>query len=332
MVLNLFYEEPENDRWITFDRYPRRILRRLLRGKPRPGGQTRVFLNLCQGLDKIGVAYRVNDYAHIQRHPTELACIIGKPFVLDKIQWKNPILFGAAVFSHPTDDPDLFQRLNIQKVLVPGPWMLAMCQPYWGKKVLSWPVGIDTKLWCPPNDAGKKHDVLIYNKILWNKETSELDLAGPIRRFLEKSGFNVIELKYGHYQEIDFHDALSKCKAMVFLCEHETQGIAYQQALSCGVPIFAWDKKGAWQDPAYYPHKVNFSPVSSVPYWDRRCGEKFVDFQDFLAGFDHFWANACAGIYRPRDFILENLTLEQSARMYVNIAEQCTKTAVSDNQ
>ena len=59
-LLNLFYEEPDPDRWISLDRYPRRMVRRLLRGKPRPGGQARVFLILCAGLDRsFAVSYRV---------------------------------------------------------------------------------------------------------------------------------------------------------------------------------------------------------------------------------------------------------------------------------
>ena len=139
MILNLFYEEPDPDRWLPFDRYPRRVIRRMVRGKPRVGGQQWVFLNLCAGLDGLGVKYRVNDYRHAQKHPDELACIIGKPHVLDKIAWKNPILFGAAVFSHPLADPDLLQRLPIRKVLVPGEWMRQMCEPYWGDKVAAWP-------------------------------------------------------------------------------------------------------------------------------------------------------------------------------------------------
>jgi hypothetical protein len=54
-----------------------------------------------------------------------------------------------------------------------------------------------------------------------------------------------------------------------------TQGIAYQQALSCGVPILARDRGGHSQDPSYYPHKVIFSLVTSVPYSDGRCGRRF---------------------------------------------------------
>ena len=35
---------------------------------------------------------------------------------------------------------------------------------------------------------------------------------------------------------------------MIFLVEHETQGIAYQEAMACDVPILAWDQ-GNWLDP-----------------------------------------------------------------------------------
>mgnify|MGYP003341570386 FL=1 len=49
--LNIFYEEPDPDRWVPYDRYPRRLVRRLVRGPAQPGGAMRVFLNLCAGLD-----------------------------------------------------------------------------------------------------------------------------------------------------------------------------------------------------------------------------------------------------------------------------------------
>ena len=127
-MLNLFYEEPEYDRWFRFDRYPRRLLRRFIRGKLRLGGHARVFLNLRAGLDRIGVPYRVNDYRHALANPDEIACIIGQPYVLDKVKWKNPIIFGAAIHSHPIEDVDLLRRLPVQKILAPGPWMKSMCE------------------------------------------------------------------------------------------------------------------------------------------------------------------------------------------------------------
>lgn len=319
MALNIFYAEPDNDRWVPFDRYPRRLVRRLVRGKQRPGGQTRVFLNLLAGLDEIGETYRVNDYRHARRHPDELACIVGKPFVLDRIEWKNPILFGAAVFSHPIDDPHLFERRPVRKVLVPGPWMKAMCEPYWGSRVEAWPVGIDTALWRPA-DEPKTTDVLIYNKVLWNRPEQEARLVEPVRAALKAAGIGFTELRYGHYREEDYHQALRRCRSMIFLCEHETQGIAYQQALSCDVPILAWDQGGPWRDPTYFPDRVVFGPVTSVPYWDARCGLRFSDAADFPAKLQQFTAALEEGRYRPREYVLEHLTLAGCARTYAGIA------------
>lgn len=320
--LNLFYEEPDPDRWVPFDRYPRRVVRRLVRGAPQPGGQQRVFLNLCAGLDELGVPYRVNDYRHALRNPGELACVVGKPFVLDKVKWRNPILFGASVFSHPTDDVAIFDRLPVRKVLVPGGWMEDMCKPYWGDRVEAWPVGIDTRRWSPAAAEGKTHDVLLYNKIRWQHERMENELLGPVRRTLESAGVSFMELRYGSYREEQFEAALRVCRTMIFICEHETQGIAYQQALSCDVPILAWDRGGPWQDPTYYPHRVVYGPVSSVPYWDARCGERFATVDEFGLRLQAFIEHSRIGRYRPRDFILEGLTLAQCARRYVEIARQ----------
>lgn len=323
MTLNLFYEEPDSDRWLPFDRYPRQIVRRLVRGKPRIGGQHRVFLNLCAGLDKLGVEYRVNDYRYIQRHPDELACIIGKPHVLDKIPWKNPILFGTAVYSHPLDDRNLLNRLPVRKVLVPGEWMRVMCEPYWGDTVVAWPAGIDTDRWRPNKQCVKALDFLIYDKLYWDREVHEKEFLGPIRDQLKQSGLNFIELRYGHYRESQFQDMLQLSKAMIFLSAHETQGIAYQQALASGVPILAWNKGGFWLDPEFYPHRVKFEPVSSVPYWDERCGLQFENLSQFSTRLNEFWPKVRAEAFQPRDYILENLTLEKCAQDYLRLVKSC---------
>jgi glycosyltransferase involved in cell wall biosynthesis len=320
--LNLFYEEPENDRWFPLDRYPRRVIRRLVRGKARPGGHMRVFLNLCAGLDKVGISYRVNDYQYIQQHPKEVACIVGKPHVLDKVEWKNPILFGAAGLSHPCDDPKLLERLTIRAILVPGEWERTMCEPYYGNKVIVWPVGIETDKWKPIWPEDKDIDILIYDKIRWDRERYESELINPIKSYLKQQNLKLEVIRYGSYQEKTYHNLLDRSKAMIFLCEHETQGIAYQQALSCGVPILAWDRNGFWQDPSYYPQKVKFGPVSSVPYWDSRCGIKFKNISEFPTKLEDFLNSLKHQKFASRDYIMENLTLERCAQNYVKIFKE----------
>ena len=310
--LALFYEEPDPDRWFPGDHYPRRFIRRLLRGPRRPGGQERVFLNLCAGLDRLGVRYTVNDYRAARRNPELPVGIIGKCHVLEAQPWRNPILFGASIMSHPLADPTLLERHpNIRRILVPGEWMRKMCEPAWGARARVWPVGIDTKAWTPAPVAGRDLDVLVYDKIRWEHERYTQELLAPIHARLAAHKLRTATIRYGYYKEEDFAGLLQRCRAMIFLCEHETQGIAYQQALACGVPILAWDRGGCWQDPEYYP-------ASSVPYWDERCGLTFPDGAGFASAFETFWPRVTAGHYQPRDYILENLTLEKAARAYLD--------------
>jgi glycosyltransferase involved in cell wall biosynthesis len=317
-VISLFYDEPKDDRWFPFDRYPRAVIRRLYRGKPQARGHRRMFLNLCAGLDRVGVRYRINDYRWAKENPMALVCIVGTPHVLDKTDWKNPILFGAAVFSHPIDDPYLFERLPIRKILVPGAWMKEMWKPIWDDPIAVWPVGIDTDRWRPSIAAQKRIDALLYDKVMWDHDRYEPILIEPIRRMLRESGRSFREFRYGYYLEEEFQTALSECRTMIFLCEHETQGIAYQQALSCNVPILAWDRGGYWQDPSHFPHKVKFQPVTSVPYWDERCGRTFVSIEQFHDAWHGFWDECQSFRFSPRDYILENLTLEKGANHYLH--------------
>lgn len=316
---NLFYEEPDPDRWLPFDRHPRRLIRRLLRGPARPGGMERAFLNLVAGLDKLGVEYRINDYRHIATHPDELACVFGKPHVLEKVPQQTPILFGTSIYSHPSDDPSLPQRRSIRQVLVPSPWVQHMFSVVWPTLVSVWPCGIDTERWVPEPDARKDVDVLIYDKVTWQRAHYERTLIAPLVAELQRRGLGFVTLRYGAYREHELLDLSKRSRAMVYLSRHETQGIAAQQLLSAGIPIFAWDEGGFWQDPKYFPDHVRFEPVSSVPYWDDRCGLKFSGEQDLLDSFAAFWSAVENRLYAPREMIVEQFTLKKRAQSYVDL-------------
>ena len=321
-ILNLFYEEPQADRWFKYDRYPRRLARRLIRGKQRPGGVMMVALNLMKGLDKLNMKYRFNDFSYIRKHPDELACIIGKPQLLFEYKWRNPILFGAGIFSHPVDCPDLLTIYpNVKYLLVPGEWMREMFEHYYGDKVTAWPTGIDTDKWVP-NKAENTYDFLIYNKIRWEYEQYEESLLNPIRKALERKNLTFQEIRYGSYEPGELKAKVNTSRAVIFLCEHETQGIAYQQILSTNTPILAWDRGGFWKDPYYYPHQVQYQPVSSVPYWDERCGSKFKTIEDFEPQLNEFQELLSTNRFNARNYILENLTLEKAAKAYYEIANK----------
>lgn len=327
--LNLFYQEPMPDRWVPYDRYPRKWVRELLYAtgvrRRRPSGQRMVYQNLKKGLDRAGIPYRDNDFRYIRQHPDELMCIVGKPSLLFEYDWPNSIIFGASIFDHPVTCPDFWGRyLNVQKMLIPGPWMYDMfAEHYPEEKLARWPVGIDVDEWAPKRPQGEKPErILLYDKILWDKEQRRESIFESARRLIEGEGIQVEVLRYGQYFPEDLKSALQRCRAVAYFCEHETQGIAYQQMLASGVPIFAWDRQGYWEDPNFFPDRVRYGPVSSVPYWDERCGMKFETTDEFVDRFSDFWERAQAGEFAPRDYVVENLTLEKCARHYASIAEE----------
>lgn len=318
--LNLFYEEPDPDRWFPFDRYPRKVIRTIVRGAPQPRGTMRAFLNLVDGLDRLGVAYRINDYRRLRRDHDQLACVFGKPHILAKIPQHTPILFGTSIYSHPNDNPGLPRERDIRRVLVPSPWVRRMFEAVWPGLVSVWPVGIDVELWAPEPSVPKDVDILIYDKIVWERDRYQRELIGPLAAELNRRKLRVETLRYGDYREEELLALSKRTRAMIYLSRHETQGIAAQQMLAADIPIFAWDEGGFWQDPKYYPHEVRFEPVTSVPYWDGRCGVKFRGGADMESAFDVFWRGVESGIFHPRGMILENLTLEKCASAYVALA------------
>lgn len=290
-----------------------------MRGKTRPGGVAMVAINLMKGLDKLGIPFRLNDYRYIRQNPHEIACIIGKPHLLFDKKWINPVIFGAGIYSHPIDSPDLLIKYpNIKCILVPGEWMRQMFEAYYGDKVLAWPTGIDTDEWKPTTDS-KNIDFLIYDKVRWEHDKYNNELISPIIKILNDKQLSYLYIKYGSYTPEELKDKVSKCKGVIFLCEHETQGLAYQQILATNTPVLAWDRGGYWQDPSYYPEKARYGPVSSVPYWDDRCGRKFTGINDFTQNLTSFLHDIST--FKPRNYILENLTLEKCAEGYLKIVE-----------
>ncbi|WP_147321966.1 glycosyltransferase [Mucilaginibacter conchicola] len=236
-------------------------------------------------------------------------------------KWKNPVILGAAIYSHPVDHPDLFNKYpQVKRVLVPGEWICDMFKPYYGDKVIAWPVGTDTTDW-QPSDHAPKYDFLVYNKLPNSPYQSVL--LKPILELLAKRALSYQIVTYGSYDQQELKEKLSQCRGAIFLSRSETQGLAYQQILATDTPILAWDREGFWEDPEYYPHRVQYQPVSSVPYWDKRCGVKFSGPDDLEAQLDLFLKKIQD--FKPREYILENLTLEHCAQKYVQIYKEVLK-------
>jgi glycosyltransferase involved in cell wall biosynthesis len=221
--------------------------------------------------------------------------------------------------THPSEWPTLCEDYPVAIYLQHSEWCDRVYRPYFGSRCRVWPVGIDTKAWQPAS-AKPTSDFLIYDKIHWEREQRSSDLLDPIIAELRHRNLSFELIRYGSYNTDQFRQALCRSRAMIFLSAHESQGIACQEAMSADVPIFAWDP-GFVQDPERFRWGQPVIPSTSVPYFDERCGLRFRDAPTFIEQLPSFLEKLSANIFRPREYVLENLTLEQCARRFVEIVE-----------
>lgn len=324
-AINLYFcNPPEQDRWVRGDKYVIPILRTLVRGR-KINGIEKVFTNLCKGFNLLDVNYTVNKPFKNIKDDEPVVVLGNGSEILQGYKQPNPIIAGIGLMTHPAQWPTLFQDYPVATYLQHSAWVNNIYTPYYGTKNCElWAAGIDTEKWQLKRVA-KKYDFLVYDKIMWNKTFTRAHLILPILKKLEASGSSYQMITYGQYKEAEYYNLLQQSRAMIFLCEHESQGFACCEALSMDVPVLAYDQ-GFWLDPDRFlwneKHPV---PATSVPYFDFRCGEKFTDIDDFHAVFDTFFAKMKEGKYTPRSYILENITLKKSAQRMLEIVGKIYK-------
>ncbi len=189
--LCLYYKtEPERDRWLPGDRHLRPFIRRIIRGKRRPGGIDRVFINLCKGLNAIGQPFIINlPFEKILRD--DLVAILGRGrHCLDGYRQPNPIVAGIGLMTHPSEWPTLCSDYPVVRYLQHSAWCDAVYRPYFGERCAIWPVGIDTGTWRPAPNIEKRMDFLVYDKIAWDRDHHENELLQPALACLRNQGLN----------------------------------------------------------------------------------------------------------------------------------------------
>ena len=309
-------ESPSDYVYAQGRRAARYALRTLRRQQVWTGFYT-AFRLLRLALLRAGCDVRVNNFALARRHPKYPIGMAGYPTVLDRVDLPNPVIFGPGDYGLPDAAAAIAAQPKFRKLIQPCDWAVDLYEASCGDKMVAWPVGLDTHRGEDVSAHAKDIDVLIYDKIRWNRDTQVPRVLDQVKRHLDGQGRSHKVVRYGHYHHSAFVNTLKRSRAMIFLCEHETQGLACQEALSYNVPVLAWDE-GVLVDPLFKPFAPPGLVVSSVPYFDARCGERFK-IQDFEAGFASFWQGVEASRYRPRQFILDTLSLPRSAESYLSL-------------
>jgi len=257
-------------------------------------GPGKVAINLVKGLKKLG-------HSVVENQEGDMTGCLASWSSRFKDLPRNTLV-GPNLYVLPTDDVEIWSLFDNH--LVPCKWVKDQYETFPITKQANihiWPVGIDTDMFCP--DGEKDVDCFVYFK-RGSPETRD-----KLIQLLRDKKMTFVEMTYGNYTEQDFIRTVRRCRFCVVLTDTESQGIAYQEILSMGLPCYVVDKS-IWD---YRPE--HSCPSTSVPYFDSRCGIKCSD----LSFFDAFLYDLHK--FKPRDYILENLTLEKCASDYIKLME-----------
>ena len=255
-------------------------------------GPTKVANNIILGLEKLQIPFSSNVEIFdcnfmVHYNPVKYASIKNK---------KNTII-GPTVWIF--NDNYLQTSDDFKYIISPSAWVtnkFVAKTVIKKEKVVDWACGIDTDRF---NDSGKNvsFDCLVYFK---RRDEKEL---GAIVNILSRFNQTFEIMRYGSYDEGSFISAMQKCRYAVVIDGTESQGIALQEIMSSNVPIICWDVS------MYTDMGENYLvPASSIPYWDERCGEQVFSASEFEKRLPYFISKL--DTYNPRQYILENLSLE----------------------
>jgi hypothetical protein len=217
------------------------------------------------------------------------------------------VIYGNQFGVFPTNQA---KSLDHGVYIQPSEWV---AENVWGDlkniplKVFPFPVNTGK---FKPSDSKKEREKIIF----YFKHRHPDDYNFMLEKFKEKDIEPIIFSYDKRYSEEDYLKTLQNTKYMIVLAGHESQGFGLQEAMSCDVPLLIWNVKSMNQE---YGQNYNDISATTVPYWDENCGELFYTKEEFDETFEKFINNLDS--YKPRNFILNNLSVEKCSEIFTNI-------------
>ena len=266
-------------------------------------GPHKVVDNLIKSLDQEKIEYAINGEKYEHNFLVQYDATAHEKH--SKIEQDTTVI-GPQVWLFDGYGQFLIENQNYyKKIIAPSEWVKNKFITKFNlpeDKLAVWPVGIEEF----NNIREPNYDCLIYFK---RREQKELD---AVKQFLDNKNLSYKMVEYGGYGEDGFKKLVNSAKFCFLINGTESQGIAVQEIMSMGVPIIAWDIK-EWLDQGE-AYRV---PATSIPYWDKRCGEVFFNIDDLEVTFSKFYATLDQ--YDPKAFIKDNLSFECSVKTLLDI-------------
>jgi len=287
-------------------------------------GPAKVFRNLVKGLSLCGYQYTINqkpsskytNYIH-----DDISSLIVTPRGL-------PLVIGPNIFSSPKDIPGSISLDSIL-LLQPSDWTIKgwINTGYTTYPMKKWPVGIDTYKFSPINGkSSNKISILVMYKDYLNKPA--LPYLDNILKSLYSHNITVHLRIYGYYSDVEYQHLLQGVSGCLWYGMSESQGIGLLEALSTNVPILAinMDTPVLWNNNSGLNSNLK---TSTAPYFSRDCG-LLLPYNDAIASIPFFLSSLSN--YSPRQYILDNLSLERQATEFVKIVQNWTNCSVLKTQ
>lgn len=182
-----------------------------------------------------------------------------------------------------------------------SPWLVSLCKDiHPAYNFVDLPFAVDTKRFCPSKKNGKP--VLYFKR-------RDPNIVIEFINGIQFSDFIVFNYKQG-YNELDYLKAISEAPFVVWVGTHESQGFAFQEALSCDCPIFVINVKSKREETSqgclwhtYLPgHSLSATTAS---YFDQSCGVLC-----YPENWRSYWGTFINNLksYSPRQFALNTFS------------------------
>ena len=185
-------------------------------------------------------------------------------------------------------------------------------------KLIPLPYGVDTEKFINIQHIRERNYVIVYFK---HRNPSDLKL---VETFLKNKNVSYNIFSYDQkYNEDTYLTCLQHAKYAIWVDAHESQGFAIQEALTCDVPLIVWNITSMNQE-----HGSRYSnlPATTTSYWDAKCGEIIYQFDELDDVYKKFIVNIES--YRPREFIVENLSVEECENKLIKTIETLNNMCV----
>ena len=265
-------------------------------------GPKKVVENLIESLEQENISYAVN----VEEYQNNLLIQYDWSGHLkhSKLTLENCVI-GPQIWMFDSHVNELKENPHYYKsIITPSQWVKELYVNkfrYPSSKISVWPVGI--KL--PEIHRKEEYDCLIYFK---RRDRSELN---SVIDFLNTKNLTYNILEYGSYNSEDVNKLSSRSKFCFLINGTESQGIAVQEIMATGTPMFVWDVT-EWTDQGDQ-WRV---PATSVPFWDNTCGEKFI-LNEMENAFEVFYDKI--NEYNPRKYVEDNLSYKKSVKTLMEI-------------